>query len=111
MDMAEQWFDLYRETAQQSGHTATPENLGYMTGLFVADTEAEAEKSFEHYLWRTRTSLKGPMHYYMPLGMTTRGTASILTEGSGPRKHKPVFQMSIADLREAGGFVVGTRKR
>jgi alkanesulfonate monooxygenase SsuD/methylene tetrahydromethanopterin reductase-like flavin-dependent oxidoreductase (luciferase family) len=46
----------------------------------------------------------------MPLGMTTRGTASILTEGSGTKKHKPVFQMSIDDLQEAGGFVVGTPK-
>jgi|SRR5581483_11757193 alkanesulfonate monooxygenase SsuD/methylene tetrahydromethanopterin reductase-like flavin-dependent oxidoreductase (luciferase family) len=46
----------------------------------------------------------------MPLGMTTRGTASILTEGSTAKKRKPVFQMSIDDLQEAGGFVVGTPK-
>ncbi len=111
MDMAEQWFDLYRETAEHSGYTATPDNLGYMTGLFVADTEAEARKSYEHYLWRTQTSLKGPMHYYMPVGMTSRGTTSILSEGSGAKKHKPVFQMTIDDLQEAGGFVVGTPKQ
>lgn len=110
MDMAERWFDLYRDTAQESGYTATPENLGYMTGCFVADTETDARKSYEHYLWRTRTSLKGPINYYMPVGMTTRGTASVLSRGDGLRKHKPVFEMSIDDLREAGGFVVGTPK-
>jgi len=42
--------------------------------------------------------------------MTTRGTTSILSQGSGTQKRKPVFQMSIDDLREAGGFVVGTPK-
>jgi alkanesulfonate monooxygenase SsuD/methylene tetrahydromethanopterin reductase-like flavin-dependent oxidoreductase (luciferase family) len=111
MDMAEQWFDLYRETAdKEAGYTATPENLGYMTGCFVADTDAEARKSYEHFLWRTQVSLKGPMNYYMPVGMTTRGTNSILTGGSGGQKRKPVFQMTIDDLREAGGFVVGTPK-
>jgi alkanesulfonate monooxygenase SsuD/methylene tetrahydromethanopterin reductase-like flavin-dependent oxidoreductase (luciferase family) len=108
MDMAGQWFDLYRETAEQSGYTATPANLGYMTGLFVADTEEDARKSYEHYLWRTQISLKGPIHYYMPVGMSSRGTTSILSAGSGPKKHKPVFEMSIDDLQEAGGFVVGT---
>jgi alkanesulfonate monooxygenase SsuD/methylene tetrahydromethanopterin reductase-like flavin-dependent oxidoreductase (luciferase family) len=46
----------------------------------------------------------------MPLGMSSRGTTSILSEGSTTKKHKPVFQMSIEDLREAGGFVVGTPK-
>lgn len=111
MDMVEEWYDIYRETAQQSGFTATPEHLGYMTGLFVADTEADARKSFEHFLWRTQTSLKGPISYYMPVGMTTRGTASILSEGTGPKKRKLVFQMSIDDLQEAGGFVVGTPKQ
>lgn len=110
MDLAEQWFNLYRETAHQSGIAATAENLGYMTGLFVADTEAEARKSYEHYLWRTQVSLKGPMNYYMPVGMSSRDTVSILSSGTGPSKRKPVFQMSIADLCEAGGFVVGTPK-
>jgi alkanesulfonate monooxygenase SsuD/methylene tetrahydromethanopterin reductase-like flavin-dependent oxidoreductase (luciferase family) len=108
MDLAERWFDLYRETAEQTGYKATPANLGYMTGCFVADTEAEARKSYEHFLWRTQVSLKGPMNYYMPVGMTTRGTTSILSQGSGTTRRKPVFQMSIDDLREAGGFVVGT---
>jgi alkanesulfonate monooxygenase SsuD/methylene tetrahydromethanopterin reductase-like flavin-dependent oxidoreductase (luciferase family) len=110
MDMAERWFDLYRETAQETGYTATADNLGYMTGCFVADTEAQARKSYEHYLWRTQVSLKGPINYYMPVGMTTRGTASIMSQGDGPKKHKPLFQMSIDDLVEAGGFVVGTPK-
>jgi len=110
MDMAEKWFDLYRETAQETGYSATQDNLGYMTGCFVADTEAEARKSYQHYLWRTQVSLKGPINYYMPVGMTTRGTSSILTGGTGAEKHKPVFQMTIDDLREAGGFVVGTPK-
>ena len=111
MDMAEKWFDIYRETAdKEASYTATPENLGYMTGCFVADTDAEARKSYEHFLWRTQVSLKGPMNYYMPVGMTTRGTNSILTGGSGDQKRKPVFQMTIDELREAGGFVVGTPK-
>jgi len=81
-----------------------------MTGCFVAETEAEARKSYEHFLWRTQTSIKGPMNYYMPVGMTTRGTVSVLSGGTGPKKRKPVFQMTIGELREAGGFVVGTPK-
>ncbi|HJU12052.1 MAG TPA: LLM class flavin-dependent oxidoreductase, partial [Candidatus Binataceae bacterium] len=108
MDLAERWFDLYRETALQRGYTAGPDNLGYMTGCFVADTEAEARKSYDHFLWRTQVSLKGPLSYYMPVGMTTRGTTSILSQGAGTTRRKPVFQMTIDDLREAGGFVVGT---
>ena len=57
-----------------------------------------------------KSHTKGPINYYMPVGMTTRGTSSILTGGTGAEKHKPVFQMTIDDLREAGGFVVGTPK-
>jgi hypothetical protein len=43
MDMAEKWFDVYRETAQEAGYTATPDNLGYMTGCFVADPRPRRE--------------------------------------------------------------------
>jgi alkanesulfonate monooxygenase SsuD/methylene tetrahydromethanopterin reductase-like flavin-dependent oxidoreductase (luciferase family) len=108
LDLTERWFDLYRETAEKSGYTATTENLGYMLGCFVADTEAEARKSYEHFLWRTQVSIKGPVHYYLPVGMSSRGATTVLSEGSSDQKHKPLFKMTIDDLREAGCFAVGT---
>src|SRR5260370_19786234 len=105
MAIEEKWFEIYRDKAdKEAGYTATPENLGYMTGCFVADTDAEARKSYEHFLWRTQTSIKGPINYYMPVGMTTRGTISVLSQDSGPTKRKPLFQMSIDDLRDSDGF-------
>jgi alkanesulfonate monooxygenase SsuD/methylene tetrahydromethanopterin reductase-like flavin-dependent oxidoreductase (luciferase family) len=110
MEQAARWFDLYRETAQQSGHALTPDRLGYLTGCFVADTEADAQKSYEHYLWRWRTALKGPTHWYAPVGMSARGTTSILSQGSNARKQKSIFQMSIEEMRDSGAFVVGTPK-
>ena len=109
MDVAEGWFNLYRQTAEESGYTATPENLGYMLGCFVADTEAAAQKSYEHFLWRVQKSIKGPLHYYVPPGMSSRAGRSLL-QGAVGQARKSIFNMSIDELVEAGGFVVGTPK-
>ena len=81
-----------------------------MLGCFVADTEAEARKSYEHFLWRVQKSIKGPLHYYVPAGMSSRAGRSLLQEGAGGQGRKSIFNMSIDELVEAGGFVVGTPK-
>src|SRR2546428_11158652 len=78
-----------------------------MLGCFVADTEAEARKSYEHFLWRVQKSIKGPLHYYVPAGMSSRAGRSLLQEGAGGQGRKSIFNMSIDELVEAGGFFVG----
>src|SRR2546428_10907255 len=81
-----------------------------MLGCFVADTEAEARKSYEHFLWRVQKSIKGPLHYYVPAGMSSRAGRSLLQEGAGGQGRKSIFNMSIDELVEAVGFFVGAPK-
>ncbi len=105
MELAEQLFALYRETAQESGYNTQPHHLGYTMGCFVGDDEKAVQRSYEHVMFRMRMSAKGPVQHYAPVGMSSR---SVSSRFAGQSKSKSIFQMSIEELREAGGFIVGT---
>jgi alkanesulfonate monooxygenase SsuD/methylene tetrahydromethanopterin reductase-like flavin-dependent oxidoreductase (luciferase family) len=105
MELAEQLFALYRETAQEAGYSTQPHHLGYTMGCFVGDDEKAVQRSYEHVMFRMRMSAKGPVQHYAPVGMSSR---SVSSRFAGQSKSKSIFQMSIEELREAGGFIVGT---
>jgi len=50
-------------------------------------------------------SAKGPVQHYAPVGMSNR---TVSARFSGQSKQPSIFNMNIDELREAGGFVVGT---
>ncbi len=105
MEVAEQLFALYRETAEQSGFSPEPRHFGYTLGCFVGDSEKTVRESYEHVMFRMRMSAKGPVQHYAPVGMSNRAVSSRF---SGQSKAPSIFNMSIEELRAAGGFVVGT---
>jgi alkanesulfonate monooxygenase SsuD/methylene tetrahydromethanopterin reductase-like flavin-dependent oxidoreductase (luciferase family) len=105
MEVAEQLFALYRETADKAGYSPQPHHLGYTLGCFVADSEKAAQESYQHVLFRMRMSAKGPIQHYAPIGMSSRTASSRFAEKA---KQTSIFNMTIEQLRAAGGFVVGT---
>jgi alkanesulfonate monooxygenase SsuD/methylene tetrahydromethanopterin reductase-like flavin-dependent oxidoreductase (luciferase family) len=105
MEVAEQLFLLFTETAEKSGYSPQPHHRGYTLGCFVGDSEKTVKQSHEHVMFRMRMSAKGPVQHYAPVGMSSR---SVSSRFSGQSKQPSIFNMTIEELREAGGFVVGT---
>jgi alkanesulfonate monooxygenase SsuD/methylene tetrahydromethanopterin reductase-like flavin-dependent oxidoreductase (luciferase family) len=44
-------FDYFREACGREGYTASPEQMGWLVPVYVADTDARARAEFEPHLW------------------------------------------------------------
>jgi alkanesulfonate monooxygenase SsuD/methylene tetrahydromethanopterin reductase-like flavin-dependent oxidoreductase (luciferase family) len=62
-------FDDYRAAASSHGYTASPMQLGWMTPVYVADTDTTAWKEAEeHALYLFHKLSKRPLEVYLPPG-------------------------------------------
>src|SRR5262249_36800312 len=62
-------LNQYKEAAQAAGYTAPPEQLGWMSPVYVAETEAEAmARAEQHIMWLFHRGLKMPFQYFFPPG-------------------------------------------
>jgi alkanesulfonate monooxygenase SsuD/methylene tetrahydromethanopterin reductase-like flavin-dependent oxidoreductase (luciferase family) len=53
-------YDMFREIAEKAGKPATPDQLGWLTPIYVAETDERARAEFEPHLWYfARKLLKG----------------------------------------------------
>lgn len=106
IETAARYFDAYREASAKAGHSATADKLGFVFGCFVADTQAEVEKSYPHILDRMRKSAKGPVAHYAPIGMGSR--FGFARPKSADKSKAPPPPPGVEDLKAGGGWVVGT---
>ena len=44
-------FDYFREACEKEGYTASPEQMGWLVPVYVAETDAQARAEFEPHLW------------------------------------------------------------
>ena len=76
MDLAEEIFDLYDSTAQESGYTATADNRGYAIRVNVADSDERAYEEGKHFYWQLGTSFGlAPTHWQGPPGYQSRAAS------------------------------------
>lgn len=100
-----EFFDEYRAAAESFGYTASPEQLGWSMPVYVADTDAQAEKeAYPHLEYFFRRLLKIPTNMLVPPGYTG--------ERSLQRMAKTAAGMNFAtvrmeDMNEAGVLLVG----
>jgi alkanesulfonate monooxygenase SsuD/methylene tetrahydromethanopterin reductase-like flavin-dependent oxidoreductase (luciferase family) len=51
IDVFERQFRLFREACEREGYTYDPLQAGWLTPIYVADTDAEARAEFEEHWW------------------------------------------------------------
>lgn len=51
IDVFQRNYDLFREIADKAGRPARPEQLGWLTPIYVAETDDRARKEYEQHLW------------------------------------------------------------
>jgi alkanesulfonate monooxygenase SsuD/methylene tetrahydromethanopterin reductase-like flavin-dependent oxidoreductase (luciferase family) len=96
-------FDEYRECARRAGYEAPPGQLGWMTLIYVADTDRQARAEAEpHALWLFGRGLKNPPEYLFPPGYMT--VPSMLRQMQ--MKDKLEFGKRTFEELEGEGYVV-----
>ncbi|HVF74548.1 MAG TPA: LLM class flavin-dependent oxidoreductase [Acidimicrobiales bacterium] len=51
IDVFERQFRLFREACEREGYTYDPLQAGWLTPIYIADTDAEARAQFEEHWW------------------------------------------------------------
>jgi alkanesulfonate monooxygenase SsuD/methylene tetrahydromethanopterin reductase-like flavin-dependent oxidoreductase (luciferase family) len=44
-------FDFFREACEKEGYTASPEQMGWLVPVYVAESDAQARREYEPHLW------------------------------------------------------------
>ena len=104
LDVAEQLFQMYRDTAEETGYTATSENFAFMICCHVNDTDEKAQEEAKHFMWRMGHPLRGPREYWAPPGYLTKAG----TQMTAQRRSRPLGDMSYQELQDAYHLVVGS---
>jgi alkanesulfonate monooxygenase SsuD/methylene tetrahydromethanopterin reductase-like flavin-dependent oxidoreductase (luciferase family) len=51
MDVFKRNFAFFRECCEKEGYTAEPRQMGFLSPIYVADTDEQARREFEPHLW------------------------------------------------------------
>ena len=106
LDSIKRIFDEYRGCARRAGYEAPPGQFGWMTLIYVAETDRQARAEAEpHAQWLFRHGLKNPPEYLFPPGYMT--VPSMLRQIQ--MKDKLEFgKRSFEELEEQGYIVAGS---
>ena len=104
LDLTEDLFGIYRESATGAGFETTKENFGYLLCCYVAETQEKADEQAKHFLWRMGTTTRGPREYMAPVGYSTAGGRVNLAR----RNARPLSGQSFEELKENFHIVCGT---
>ena len=76
LDLISEIFDLYDQTAEEEGYTATSEHRGYVVRINVADSDERAYEEGKNFYWQLGTSFGiAPRHWQSPPGYMSRRAA------------------------------------
>lgn len=77
IDFFQRNFDMFREACRKNGYEAAPEQMGWMTPIYVGETDEQAWQEYEPHLWYfVRNLLRGLLVF--PPGYTSvRSMANI----------------------------------
>jgi alkanesulfonate monooxygenase SsuD/methylene tetrahydromethanopterin reductase-like flavin-dependent oxidoreductase (luciferase family) len=106
--LVKMYFDQYREAAQKFGYTSSPDQLGHLMPIYVAETDERArEEAKSHLLWLFHKGLRMPLEYLFPPGYTTHASMKRII---GFASELDWASMSFDDLNDKGYAIVGSAK-
>jgi alkanesulfonate monooxygenase SsuD/methylene tetrahydromethanopterin reductase-like flavin-dependent oxidoreductase (luciferase family) len=107
LPIAKELFEYYRQGAAEAGREFSPDNIGFMICAVSADTKEQAREAGKHLMWRMGPTLRGPVEWFAPVGMRSKGAAQFAMRA------RPVSlaTMSYEQLLEAGLIVADVPER
>lgn len=100
------FFDLYRESAEAYGYTASPYQLGHVYPVYVAETDARAEEeAAEHLLWLYHYGLRHKSEFLFPPGYVSHTSMQGILKNAADMDWA---RMSFRELNTKGFCVVGS---
>ncbi len=106
LDYTEGLKGVYIDTAREVGFTPGPEHFGYLLRVFCADTDEEAQRIGETFLWTENHRNRGPVEHNDPPGYQSREAVRIQRQlpGAGGFGRR----MSYQELQDVDNVIVGS---
>jgi alkanesulfonate monooxygenase SsuD/methylene tetrahydromethanopterin reductase-like flavin-dependent oxidoreductase (luciferase family) len=100
------WFDQLREAYEARGKVASPERIGMLLPIYVAETDEQAhEEGRQHVMWLFGKGLKMKFQHLMPPGYVSLAG---IRGGLSGRARKPFHEYTYEELIEGGQAIVGS---
>ncbi|MEZ6113758.1 MAG: LLM class flavin-dependent oxidoreductase [Pirellulaceae bacterium] len=77
LDFFQRNFDMFREACEKHGYTASPDQLGWLLPIYVADTDEQAWAEYEQHLWFFAKKLLKGLVVFPPGYTSARSIAGI----------------------------------
>ncbi|HEY2827962.1 MAG TPA: LLM class flavin-dependent oxidoreductase [Pirellulales bacterium] len=101
IDFFQRNFDLFRKSAEKSGYTSDPEQLGWLLPIYVAETDERAWAEYEKHLWYfAHNLLKGLT--ILPPGYTSAQSIAVISRA----KEKFLSNITTREQVEQGAYAV-----
>ena len=106
LDYTEGLKGVYIDTAKEVGFTPGPEHFGYLLRVFCADTDEEAQRIGETFLWTENHRNRGPIEHNDPPGYQSREAVRIQRQlpGAGGFGRRMTYQ----ELQDVDNVIVGS---
>ncbi len=106
LDYTEGLKGVYIDTAKEVGFTPGPEHFGYLLRVFCADTDEEAQRIGQTFLWTEHHRNRGPVEHNDPPGYQSREAVRLQRQlpGAGGFGRR----MSYQELQDVDNVIVGS---
>lgn len=100
------FFDIYRESAEKYGYTASPYQMGHLIPVYVAETDARAEEeAASHLIWLYYYGLRHKPEFLFPPGYVSLASMRSILKNAPEMDWE---KMSFTELNEKGFCVIGS---
>ena len=98
-------LDMYKAEALKNGYVATPDQLGWMTPIYVAETDERArEEARAHIEAFANKFMRKPVEMKLPPGYTSLSSFKQLLKSKGAQ----TVDRTMNELIESGTFICGS---
>jgi alkanesulfonate monooxygenase SsuD/methylene tetrahydromethanopterin reductase-like flavin-dependent oxidoreductase (luciferase family) len=98
-------MDMYKAEAEKNGYTATPDQLGWMTPIYVAATDEQARaEAWPHIEAFANKFMRKPIEMKLPPGYTSLSSFKQLAKS----KSGQTVDRTIDELIDTGTFICGS---
>jgi alkanesulfonate monooxygenase SsuD/methylene tetrahydromethanopterin reductase-like flavin-dependent oxidoreductase (luciferase family) len=97
-------FDFFREACDKEGYTADPKQMGWLTPIYVAETDAQAREEYESHFWYFAKKLLPGITISPPGYTTARSAVKVL----GARNDFMMYIDTWKQVEDGGYAIVGS---
>lgn len=104
--MIKMFFDLYRESAESFGYSASPYQMGHLVPVYVGETDEKAElEAAEHVLWLYHYGLRHKWEQFFPPGYAKPEAMQTIMENAA---ELDFASFDFKTLNDKGYCIVGS---